>query len=738
MSIEAPVRSVSRPLRIRAREDLVIREQWFRGRRQWAIKDPVTLRYFHLREEELAIFRMLDGQRSLDEICAAFDRRFAPEKLLLTQLQSFLAMLHQEGLVVTETSGQADFLLKRHQDVRKRKLRATLTNPLAIRFQGVDPERFLSWLDLRLGWVFSPAIAVVCLLLIFAAALTVTMHFEHVMSRLPQFESFFGLGNVVWLVAVLAIVKIIHELGHGLACKHFGGECHELGVMLLVFTPCLYCNVSDAWMMSNKWQRIGVSAAGMVVEIMLASVCSLLWWFSEPGMFNAMCLNLVFVCSVSTILFNGNPLLRYDGYYVVSDLMEVPNLREDSLAIVSGGMANWFTGVDDSNPRRVPGGARVGLVSYAVAAFLYRFVVIGGILWFLYQVLKPHGLEVLAMGLGVLVVAGMLIPAVLKGSAFFRRTWRRIMWGRFTVRSSVVIAGLCALAMMPIPREIAAPLIVEPTNARRIYVTVAGATHGDVVVAGQKVSQGDTLATLRNPDVDAEIAKLRGERDLLDVRVKQLVGRRITDRKAEDQLVTVRQQLADAADRLAKRLKDRERLVLSAPVSGTVLPAPHRVVTPQDDQLPEWSGSPLDPNNAGAFLNSGTVLCLIGDPKHVEAKLIVDQSDVEFIRKGQSVKLHVQQLPGQVLEGTIIEVARITIDDIPRELMSHEDLATQSDPSGKMQPLSSSYELRVRFDELPKSAVLLGTIGRAKIQAEPQSVASRVARYLSRTFRFNL
>ncbi len=738
MSSDARLPSVSRPLRVRAREDLVIREQWFRGRRFWAVKDPVTLRYFQLREEELAIFRMLDGTKSLDDIRSAFDRRFAPEKLLITQLQSFLAMLHQEGLIVTETSGQAEFLLQRHRDVRSRKLRATLSNPLAIRFHGVDPDRFLGWLDQRIGWVFSPVFAIACLVLLFAAGLNVAMHFEQVLARFPDFQAFFGLSNMVWLVAILAIVKIIHEIGHGLACKHFGSECHELGVMLLVFTPCLYCNVSDAWMMPSKWKRISVSAAGMVVEIMLAAVCSLLWWFSEPGMLNALCLNLVFVCSVSTVLFNGNPLLRYDGYYVLSDWMEVPNLREDSMALVSGGVTKWLTGVDDANPRRAPAGARAGLLFYAVAAFAYRFVVIGGILWFVYQVLKPHDLEVLALALGVLVIAGMAVPAVVRVAGFFARSWRRIMWFRFTIRTAVVVAGLWALAMIPIPRQIAAPLIIEPSGARRVYVTVPGATEGETAKIGADVTEGQTLATLRNPDVDAEIAKLRGERDLLRVRVKQLEGRRVTDRKAEDQLVTVRKQLADAEERLAKRKNDRKRLVLSAPMDGTVLPPPRRAAAPESDQLPEWSGTPVDPENAGAFLQSGTVLCLIGDPKQVEAKLIVDQSDVEFIRKGQSVKLHVQQVPGEVLRGTITEVARVTVDDIPEELISHEDIATRPDESGKMRPVSNSFELRVSFDEPPESEILLGTIGRAKIQAVPQSVGSRVARYLRRTFRFNL
>ena len=738
MSNSSTVLSISRSLRIRAREDLKIQEQWFRGRRFWAIKDPVTLRYFQLRDEEYAIFRMLDGNCSMSDVQETFDRRFAPERLSLPQLQSFLAMLHQEGLVITETSRQSEFLLEQHKQVRRRKLKAAFSNPLAIRFRGVDPERWLKWLDDRLGWLFSPFALAACIVLVAVSLLNIAVHFDDFTARLPDFDVFFGVANVVWLVTVLAIVKVLHEFGHGVSCRHFGGECHELGVMLLVFTPCLYCNVSDAWMLPNKWRRIAISMAGMAVEIVLASICSLLWWFSEPGMFNAMCLNLVFVCSVSTLVFNGNPLLRYDGYYALADWLEVPNLREDSQSLVHAGVAHWFTGLDESNPRRAPRGRWSGLVIYAVAAFLYRFVVIGGILWFVYRVLEPHGLEVIAFLLGLLVVAGMLIPFITKVWRFFLASWRRIMWGRFLIRSTVVVGVLAALAMVPIPYEIVAPVIIEPANARRVYVTVAGTLQDGAVAAGSQVQAGDELARLHNPDVDAEIARLRGARDLLAVRVKQLEGRRVTDRQAEDQLVNVRKQLAVAEERFHKRTQDRTRLVLTAAVAGTVLPSPAVRDSNNSEELSNWSGSPLDPHNVGAFLKTGDVFCLVGDPHNVEARLIVDQSQMEFIANGQSVKLHLRQLPGQVLEGTIADIAQVTVDDVPAQLMTHEDLASKPDASGRRRPVSSSYQLQVRFTSSSPTSIVLGSTGRAKILVHPRSIGERVIRYLQQTFRFRV
>src|SRR5206468_11742270 len=141
--------------------------------------------------------------------------------------------------------------------------------------------------------------------------------------------------NWIYLGGTLAITKVIHEFGHGLSCKHFGGECHEMGVMLLVMTPCLYCNVSDSWMLPNKWHRAAIGAAGMYIELVMASIATFLWWFSEPGLLNNVCLAVMFVCSVTTLVFNANPLMRYDGYYILADLLEIPNLRQKAGQVLS-------------------------------------------------------------------------------------------------------------------------------------------------------------------------------------------------------------------------------------------------------------------------------------------------------------------------------------------------------------------------------------------------------------------
>jgi putative peptide zinc metalloprotease protein len=220
------------------RPDLVIQRQTWQGRQYWLVKDPLTLKYFRFEEEELAILQMLDGRASVDEIREQFEQRFAPQRITAADLQQLAANLHRSHLVIADAAGQGEQLLNRHHAQRQKALWSTLGNPLAIRLRGIDPDRFLTWLDGRCGWLFSMPAAVCSAGLIVAAVALLAAEFDVFRSRLPGFEAFFAAQNWLLLALTLAVTKVLHEIGHGLACKRFGGECHEMGVMLLVGTPC--------------------------------------------------------------------------------------------------------------------------------------------------------------------------------------------------------------------------------------------------------------------------------------------------------------------------------------------------------------------------------------------------------------------------------------------------------------------------------------------------------------------
>ncbi len=727
--------ATGRPLNLRMRRDLEFRAQRFGEQRYWAVKDPAALKYFHLGDEEYALLQMLDGRTSLDELRRRCDQAFAPRRLTVEQIQGFLATLHRFGLVQSDTAGQGQQLLERRDERRRRQRFETLLSVLAIRFPGFSPRALLDALHPLGRWLFSPLAVAMFGMLALAAAALVLVEFRTVEARLPQLEAIVGAANLPWLFLTLAVVKILHELGHALACRRFGGECHEMGVMLLVFTPTLYCNVSDSWMLPNKWQRIAISAAGMYVELILASICTFLWWFSQPGLFHSLCLNTVLICSLGTVLLNGNPLLRYDGYFILADLIEVPNLKAQSSAALRRMLARYCLGLELPSQRLTPSGRQGWLVLYAIASGLYRVVVVVLVLWMLDRILRPLHLEVLVVLVGGVAVGGLLWPAS-SGTLRWARDpsrRRRVAPARLALVVLMGFSALAAMAWVPLPMHVTAPVVLEYRDARRVYVTVPGEIVSSAKI-GQRVQAGDVLAQLKNARVQMEVARLASDRDRQKLLVANLEARQLQGGTTGAELPAAKATLGDLERRLEQVERDATRLTLRAPIAGTVLPPPNVPREPAETrELPTWSGTPLDERNLGTTLETGTLACLVGDPNRFEAILHVDEDDVELVQEGQRVQVRLDHLPGETIAGTVTEIAKLDLEVMPRELAAAGDLPSESDKRGLARPLDTWYQARVQFDSDPPR--LVGRMhGRARVEVAPRTLGNRLLRYLKQTF----
>jgi putative peptide zinc metalloprotease protein len=577
------------------------------------------------------------------------------------------------------------------------------------------------------------------LLTVLAAIGLVAVHSDTLQSRLPDFRSFFTAENLLWLAVSMAVVKVLHELGHAVACKHFGAECHDLGLMFLVLTPCLYCDVSDAWMLPNKWRRIAVSAAGLYVEIFLAAVCTFLWWFSEPGLLNSLCLNTMFVCSVSTLVFNGNPLMRFDGYYIFSDLVEIPNLQSRARSAASRLLTSWTLGIDLPGERAFTQERQALLAVYAVAATCYRWLVVIGCFVFLNAVLKPYRLELLAQAFMLVTLLGIVAGPAWNLTRFFRNPIMRRQIQRGRLSRSVLLAFLvgAALVLLPIPCRVRAPVLLQPQDARYVYVAAPGTLQA-TVAAGQSVQPGDVLARLTDRAIEQEQATLASEREQQHLHVRYLESRRGQDAEAAAQIPAARKRLAELDDQLQQVRRRQELLTLVAPVAGTVIAPPRRTARPPaPGRLPQWSGTPLDPENRGSHVEAGTLLCLIGDPDRLQGVALIDQSDVEFVRLGQRVSLLLNQLPSQPLLGTITDIAKIDLQTAPPQLAAVGGLAAQQDEYGVPHPITTAYQARIALDDHTWK-LATGAPGHCKITVAPQPLGERLLRYLSRTFTFKL
>src|SRR5215469_2583990 len=607
------VSSSARKLAMRVRPDLTYRQHRYQGRTYWVVKEPVGLNYFRFQEEEFAILKMLDGQTSLDEIKEQFEAEFPPQKIGIEELQQFIGMLHRSGLIVANVPGQGHQLLLRRNERWRKEWLGRLSNILSVRFKGIDPDRILNWLYPRMKWIYSTPAVVACCLLALSALSLVLVKFDVFQSKLPEFHQFFNLKNALWLSVALGVTKVIHEFGHGLTCKHFGGECHEMGVMLLVLTPCLYCNVSDSWMLPNKWHRAAIGAAGMYIEMVIASICTFIWWYTEPGMLNHLCLSTMFVCSVSTLMFNSNPLLRYDGYYILSDLIEIPNLRQKATDILNRKMGEWCLGLEPPDDPFLPERNQFLFAAYSIAAVIYRWVIVFSILWFLYEVWKPYRLEIIGQIIGVASLYGLLVQPFWKLGKFFYVPGRieKVKKPRMYATLAVIAAVLAAVFLVPLPHRVYCTFEIQPRDAQKIFVTVPGEMVDLRVKPGDQIEKNATLARLENLDVELDIAKLEGERSQKEIELESLRSGLYNagDDKAALQIAPIEALLQSIKEQLVEKKSDFRRLTLISPVAGIVLPPPEEKKPTSDKQLAPWTGTPLEPRNCRAFLQEGTFFC---------------------------------------------------------------------------------------------------------------------------------
>jgi putative peptide zinc metalloprotease protein len=471
---------------------------------------------------------------------------------------------------------------------------------------------------------------------------------------------------------------------------------------------------------------------------MLAAIATIVWWYAQPGIVQLLALNVMVISSVNTLLVNGNPLLRYDGYYVLSDLVDVPNLWIRSREVLRRYVFSCFiasrdTGQDPLLPAR----QRPWLAAYAIASKIYLLLVFVGIVWGLVKYLHPYHLENLAYMTGLLVLGSSLVAPIASASKFARNPIRRaeLRKGRFALAATIGLAALVGVLALPVNYYVKAPVVLMPADAARVSATIDGTLH-ESLPAGRRVKRGEVIATLINTNTQLELEKLEGERRLRELRVEHLKRLRGLDREANDDLPTAQAALADSERRLAELRRDATRLILKAPVDGVIIPAPQHdpADAAQSMRLATWSGSLLDDANSGAYVEPGTLVCLVGDPFQQAAVMLVDDTDVKRLQAGQQARLRLDQLPGQVIDGEVIDISRYDV----READATAPHATDLDAlyAGAVPPEQSGalYQARVRFHARPESLVIGGR-GEAKVAAERITVGRLIARYFAQTFR---
>ena len=728
-------------VRLRIRRDLNIAPQKYEGRTYYVVKDPVSLRYYRFKEQEHFLIGLMNGTTTLDDAQKKFEERFRPDRLTLEDLESFGQQLLTAGLAQNESPQAGKQLFDRRKKRRRSEWMQALTNILYIKIPVYDPDKLLEKMLPWLRWMFTTWFLVVSVLFMLSAILFVGTHFETFWDKIPNYHQFFSFKTVFYLWFALGAVKIIHEFGHGLSCKAFGGEVHEMGALFLVFSPCLYCNVSDAWTLPSKWHRIIISAAGIYVELIIAAISTFVWWNTPSHPFiNNLSLSLMIVCSVSTVVFNANPLMRYDGYYVLADWIEIPNLRERCNRYLQRLVMEHCMGMEVQPEPYMVLWRRILFLIYAVVSYIYRWVITFSILWFMSQFLKPYKLGVVS-GMLALAALGSMVgwPIYRMGKNLNKRGRLPDMKPvRVTLSLAAIAIVLIAACTVPLPvsriRQTAL-VQVQPEATEKVFVPISGTLERLHVKDGQVVEKGDLLAEFRSLDLENQLEEARAQYDIYNEEVRALgrqAGEPLLDKADRSKIEARMAQSRGERDRYYKLMQAYEQnmqdLRVAAPRSGVVM-SPPRI-----DQV----GKLWEKEQATPF-------CSIGDPQRLRALMPVPPDNFRLLRedlddaraKGGDlpVTLRVQGRAEATWSGRISYMPESEAREVPIQLTNKGGGPLAVKPTSKEAqiPQSQQYLVVVDFQE-PDDAICPGTLAQVKVHCKWRTCAWWAWRSLSAAF----
>jgi putative peptide zinc metalloprotease protein len=712
------------------RRDLSVTQQLFEGRTFFVVKDPVSLQYFRMSAEDYYLATLFDGKRSFAQIREMYKHRYphvaleyTPDELNERVLRFANDLALMQMLSVQGVRLKARLDAKKKQKAGKGWFYNAVNNVFFKRISVYDPDELFGRMAKPIWWIWTKQAHWASVGIIVAALIVFILNQERVHPTLNTFFSFNNL-TLIWVTTIL--IKSIHELGHGLTCKHLGSEVHEVGIMFLVFTPYFFVNVSDSWALPKRSHRILISAAGIYVELILAAFATFLWAIVQPGTFQDFLFNVMVIASFSTIVFNANPLMRFDGYYIMTDLIEVPNLQTKSRAVVTNKVKNLIFGSKGEDPAMarmpLPRKRLVLFYIYAVASWIYGYYVIYHLTWFMSDQMAVHDLRNLGRFLSVsALIAWVIMPfwTFFKGLQFKSEDWNpggRLR--RLAVIGGTLLAAFAIMCFVPWNLTIKRSGAVELADPEQVRPEVPGFISEIYVKEGDQVKAGQPLARLTFRELEQMHVASEQRQKVAEATMQRALA---ADRPAEyQQYASHREEYARKTERAKK---DLDSLLLTAHTSGTVLTR----------DLPQ---------RIGKLVKAGELFCEIGSLDPMQIKMALTEKQVRYVAKGQPVVLMADAYPGKKIQGTIADVhPMVFAKDLPAALSARRsgDVPTVVDSHGQEIPLERTFEARIDVEN-PGGLLRPGMTGHGKIYTGKrpwgQLVWQSVLDLISLDFRF--
>jgi putative peptide zinc metalloprotease protein len=590
-------------LKPRLRSHALVHRHEYRGEVWFVLQDNAAGRSHRFSPPAYRFIGLMDGRCTVQELWEATAEQLGDSAPTQDEVIRLLGQLHTADALLCDVPPDSSELFRRFQKHQSMQWKRRLATPLAIRVPLFDPERFLSRTLSFVQPLFSAGGALIWFLVVLAGAILAGVHWSELTDSIidramtPQ--------NLLLLWFIYPMVKTFHELGHGYAVKNWGGEVHDIGIMFLVLAPVPYVDASTASGFREKGPRMIVGGVGIAVELFLASLALFVWIAVEPGIVRTVAYNVMLIGGISTLFFNGNPLLRFDGYYVLADALEIPNLGSRSNRYLGYLVQRYAFGLVDADSPAHSNWERGWFVLYGIASFIYRMMIMFVII--LYIAGKFFAVGVV---LAIWAIFNQVLKPMGKGMQFlFSSPKLRRQRGRAYLTTAVTISLIVLVFfVLPAPLWTRAEGVIWPAEQSQVRPATDGVVGKVLVADGVTVKTNDALIQLEDPFLRAQVAVLEAQYGELEAR---LMAQQYKNRV---QAAVIREEMESLRAGLDRARGRAEDLTIRAPLDGIF-------VVPNQQDLP------------GRFMRQGEVIAYVVDLPQLTARVAVTQDEIGLVRQ---------------------------------------------------------------------------------------------------------
>jgi len=641
----------------------------YRGHVWWVLEDPITGRCHRLTPEAYRMVARMDGAHTTQAIWQEATAELGDDGPTQEETIRILGLLHQADLLRCDVPADTLELLRRSERRESAEGWRRFLNPISLRLPLVDPDAFLArWLPL-VRPLFSRAGAALWCGVVAVAALLAARHWTELTRG--ALDALLEPNNLLLLWVAYPVLKGVHELGHAFAVKVWGGEVHEMGVQLLVFVPVPYVDASAASAYVDKRRRMAVGAAGIAVELFLAALALFVWLSVEPGLVRTLACDVMWIGGASTLLFNGNPLMRFDGYYVLSDAIEIPNLGPRSHDYLSYLVLHHAFGLSDIRNPVTASGEGPWLVFHGVASFVYRLTVLCGIAFFL-----ATKFFVVGLALAVLTLVTQIVLPLLRGASFLLTSPRLGARRRRAIAMSAgALATLAALLLLvPLPLYTRTEGVVLPPEGSEVRPGADGFVARVLAEPDSLVRKGDPLVITRDPMLEAEVA-------IQQARLRELRAQRDAERAEDFTKVQLTLEEIATAEAALQRARQRSgEVVIRSPAAGRF-------------------AAPLGADLLGRFVKQGELLGYVVDESPPRVRVVISQADVALVReRTRAVEVRPCVDVGHEISGRVMLAVPAATDRLPSRALGTRGggrLAVDPSDTEGLRTLETVFQLDV-------------------------------------------